>query len=373
MPAARSTPRSSTTGGDGAGPSRLDARRLAHRRPRSSAGRIRACSVPSRETARRCGCCRLSPGRSSASMPARCCRPDPRSSCRQGEASGWRSVPGTSGSLRPTRARCCASTRPPAGSLHCTWAGSRSGSPSPAATSGSPTASEAPSRASTRERFGRSVNPSRSAPRQARLPLPAATSSSAAQGSARSPGSTCDRGRRPGLRSASRSLRDASAFALTPAGTSVWASSFASSTLTRISSTAGGAPVPAATVSKALLQIPGQGPFPRGARVTATIRVPPWPPGMGGLAIGEGAVWSLQPQHRQAAANRSRDELGREADTGRCVRRHRRRGWVDLADEPASEHGRSDGPEDLSGERDDPRRKEPIGDRRDSAGRVGRQ
>jgi virginiamycin B lyase len=88
---------------------------------------------------------------------------------------------------------------------------------------------------------------------------------------------------------------DASAFALTPAGTSVWASSFASGTLTRISSTAGGTPVPAATVSKALLQIPGQGPFPRGARVTATIRVPPWPPGVGDLAIGEGAVWSLNP------------------------------------------------------------------------------
>jgi virginiamycin B lyase len=87
----------------------------------------------------------------------------------------------------------------------------------------------------------------------------------------------------------------ASAFALTPAGSSVWASSFASSTLTRISSTAGGARVPTATVSKALLQIPGQGPFPRGARVTATIHVPPWPPGVGDLTIGDGAVWSLNP------------------------------------------------------------------------------
>jgi virginiamycin B lyase len=65
--------------------------------------------------------------------------------------------------------------------------------------------------------------------------------------------------------------------------------------LTRFSSTSGGPSVPPATVSTALLQIPGQGPFPRGARVTATIRVPPWPPGMGGLAIGEGAVWSLNP------------------------------------------------------------------------------
>jgi YVTN family beta-propeller protein len=88
---------------------------------------------------------------------------------------------------------------------------------------------------------------------------------------------------------------DASAFALAPAGTSVWVSSFASNTLTRISSTTGGAPVPAATVSKALLQIPGQGAFPRGAKVTATISVPALPPGNGGLAIGEGAVWSLNP------------------------------------------------------------------------------
>lgn len=86
---------------------------------------------------------------------------------------------------------------------------------------------------------------------------------------------------------------DTSAFALTPAETSVWASSFTSSTLTRISSTAGGSPVPAATVSKALLQIPAQGPFPLGAKVTATISVPPFPPGNGGLAVGEGAVWSL--------------------------------------------------------------------------------
>ncbi|MDX6540536.1 MAG: virginiamycin lyase [Gaiellales bacterium] len=88
---------------------------------------------------------------------------------------------------------------------------------------------------------------------------------------------------------------DAPAFALTPAGTSVWASGFASKTLTRISSTGRGAPVPAVTVSKALLQIPGQGPFPRGARITATIPVPPLPPGNGGLTVGEGAVWSLNP------------------------------------------------------------------------------
>ena len=60
-----------------------------------------------------------------------------------------------------------------------------------------------------------------------------------------------------------------------------------------------GTPVPAATVSKALLQIPGQGPFPRGARVIATISVPPWPPETSALAIGEGAVWSLQLQRRR--------------------------------------------------------------------------
>jgi YVTN family beta-propeller protein len=91
------------------------------------------------------------------------------------------------------------------------------------------------------------------------------------------------------LRAAGRCLR-VRAYA---SGTSVWASSFASNTLTRISSTTGGSPVPATTVSKALLQIPAQGPFPRGAKVTATISVPPLPPGNGGLAIGEGAVWSL--------------------------------------------------------------------------------
>ena len=87
----------------------------------------------------------------------------------------------------------------------------------------------------------------------------------------------------------------ASAFSLAPFGTSVWASSSASNTLTRISSKTGGAPAPAATVSKALLQIPGQGPFPRGARITATIKVPVLPPGNGGMTIGEGAVWALNP------------------------------------------------------------------------------
>ena len=86
---------------------------------------------------------------------------------------------------------------------------------------------------------------------------------------------------------------DASAFALAPAGSSVWASSFASNTLTRISSTPGGVPAPAATVSKALRQIPAQAPLPRGARVTAAISVPPVPPGAGGIAMGEGAVWTL--------------------------------------------------------------------------------
>jgi YVTN family beta-propeller protein len=91
---------------------------------------------------------------------------------------------------------------------------------------------------------------------------------------------------------------DTHAFALTPAGASVWASSFASMTLTRISSTGRGAAVPAATVSKALLEVPGQGPFPRGARVTATIHVPPWPPQTSALAIGEGAVWSLNSSSR---------------------------------------------------------------------------
>ena len=84
-------------------------------------------------------------------------------------------------------------------------------------------------------------------------------------------------------------VHDATAFALAPAGTSIWVSSFASNTLTRISSTTAGAPPPPTTVSNDQRGSAGGGPLPRGAKVVAEIAVQP---GSGGFAIGEGAVWS---------------------------------------------------------------------------------
>ena len=59
--------------------------------------------------------------------------------------------------------------------------------------------------------------------------------------------------------------------ALAPSGASVWTSSFASSTLTQISSTAAGAPARAATVSKGRQTNSSHGKLPRAARVAAEI------------------------------------------------------------------------------------------------------
>ena len=290
---------------------------------------------------------------------------EPRAGGRRRVRLGHRSRRGRGAAHRPGHA---------AGSLRCTWAGSRSGSPSPAATSGSPTASEAPSRASTRERFGRSANPSGSARRRARLRSPAATSSSAAPDSGTVTRIDVRSGRKAGAPIRFAPPADALRVRAGACGNVGLGEQLRLDAPSRASARRRrGAPVPAATVSKALLEIPGQGPFPRGARVIATISVPPWPPQTGALAIGEGAVWSLNPSSRQAAANRSQDELGREADCGRCVRRRRCRGWVGLADESGGEHGRPDGREDLQGARDDSGRQEPTRDRRDGAGRVGRQ
>jgi YVTN family beta-propeller protein len=86
-----------------------------------------------------------------------------------------------------------------------------------------------------------------------------------------------------------RPVHDATAFALAPAGTSIWVSSFASKTLTRISSTTAGAAPPPTTVSNGQQASAGGGPLARGAKVVAEIAVQP---GGGGFAIGEGAVWS---------------------------------------------------------------------------------
>jgi YVTN family beta-propeller protein len=86
-----------------------------------------------------------------------------------------------------------------------------------------------------------------------------------------------------------RPAKTAAAFALAPSETSVWVSSFTSNTLTRVSSTAMGAPPPTVTVSNSPQSSAGRDRLPRGAKVIAAIAVPP---GGGGFAIGEGAVWS---------------------------------------------------------------------------------
>jgi YVTN family beta-propeller protein len=81
---------------------------------------------------------------------------------------------------------------------------------------------------------------------------------------------------------------DDATFAIASVGHSVWVSSFASDTVTRIVSA-----VPA-TPSRAVVVSGGEEgaavAFPRGARVVARIGVPP---GQGGLAAGEGAVWAM--------------------------------------------------------------------------------
>jgi YVTN family beta-propeller protein len=78
--------------------------------------------------------------------------------------------------------------------------------------------------------------------------------------------------------------------AMAPSGTSVWVSSFASNTLSRISSTAGGAPSPPAAVSRGPETPKGAAALPRGAKVVARIAVPP---GGGAFVVGEGAVWAM--------------------------------------------------------------------------------
>jgi YVTN family beta-propeller protein len=78
--------------------------------------------------------------------------------------------------------------------------------------------------------------------------------------------------------------------AMAPSGTSVWVSSFASDTLSRISPTAGSAPSPPATVSRGSETSKVATAPPRGAKVVARIAVPP---GGGAFAVGEGAVWAM--------------------------------------------------------------------------------
>jgi streptogramin lyase len=77
------------------------------------------------------------------------------------------------------------------------------------------------------------------------------------------------------------------ALPVTAAGDSVWVSSFASTTLTRVSSRSTDAPTAAVARQTAT---PNVIPLPAGGRVIASIRVPPEG---GGFAVGEGAVWAM--------------------------------------------------------------------------------
>jgi YVTN family beta-propeller protein len=103
-----------------------------------------------------------------------------------------------------------------------------------------------------------------------------------------------------------RPVQDATGFGLAPTGTSIWVSSFASNTLTRISPTAAGTPPPPTTVSNGQQGSAGGGRLPRGAKVVAEIAVQP---GSGGFAIGEGAVWSAS----EATSTLTRIDPGRNA------------------------------------------------------------
>jgi YVTN family beta-propeller protein len=87
-----------------------------------------------------------------------------------------------------------------------------------------------------------------------------------------------------------RSARDAPDFAVVPAGRSIWVSSFASNTLTRVSATPSAASAPpAVTASSAKGTSTVARALPRAGKVVARIPVP----GGGPLAVGEGAVWAM--------------------------------------------------------------------------------
>lgn len=88
----------------------------------------------------------------------------------------------------------------------------------------------------------------------------------------------------------------APALAVAPAGNSVWVSSFASSTLTRVSA-ASTTSAPRAVIASSGQTTAASAPvLPRGGKVVARIRLgrgAPAPLGGGSLTIGEGAVWAM--------------------------------------------------------------------------------
>ena len=86
------------------------------------------------------------------------------------------------------------------------------------------------------------------------------------------------------------------ALAVAPAGSSVWVSSFASSTLTRVSAASTRSSPRAVVASSGQTAAAKAGELPRGGKVVARIplgRGAPAPLGGGALAVGEGAVWAM--------------------------------------------------------------------------------
>ena len=91
--------------------------------------------------------------------------------------------------------------------------------------------------------------------------------------------------------------KPAPAFAVAPAGNSVWVSSFASSTLARISATSTAAQPRAITATSSHTARSNAGALPRGAKVIARIALTRTPVDFGGgaLTAGDGAVWLSYP------------------------------------------------------------------------------
>jgi YVTN family beta-propeller protein len=86
------------------------------------------------------------------------------------------------------------------------------------------------------------------------------------------------------------------ALAVAPAGNSVWVSSFASSTLARVSAASATSEPPAVIASSAVTTVAKAGRLPRGGKVVARIRLgrgAPAPLGGGALTVGAGAVWAM--------------------------------------------------------------------------------
>jgi len=86
------------------------------------------------------------------------------------------------------------------------------------------------------------------------------------------------------------------ALAVAPAGNSVWVSSFASSTLVRVSAASTTSEPPAVIASSGRTTVAKAGRLPRGGKIVARIglgRGAPAPLGGGALTVGLGAVWAM--------------------------------------------------------------------------------